>query len=85
MGFLEAGIRGRDMAGGRFNSTIGVECDHWEQVQRCGWVHGVMMGVLVGRGVGVLVGVGETYQRSVGVGVRVGGITAVGVTSASGG
>ena len=44
-----------------------------------------MMGVLVGRGVGVAVGVGETYQRSVGVGVRVGGITAVGVTSASGG
>ncbi len=42
-------------------------------------------GVNVGRAVGVLVGVGETYQRRVGVGVRVGGITAVGVTRASGG
>ena len=43
------------------------------------------MGVRVGRGVGVLVGVGDTYQRDVGEGVRVGGMTAVGVINASGG
>lgn len=42
-------------------------------------------GVKVGREVGVLVGVGETYHRKVGVGVRVGGITAVGVINDSGG
>jgi hypothetical protein len=42
-------------------------------------------GVRVGRGVGVLVGVGETYQREVGVGVRVGGVTGEGVIMLSGG
>lgn len=42
-------------------------------------------GVKVGLEVGVFVGVGDTYQRRVAVGVRVGGITAVGVTIASGG
>ncbi len=42
-------------------------------------------GVRVGRGEGVTVGVGETYQREVGVKVRVGGTTAVGVSKASGG
>ncbi len=41
--------------------------------------------VKVGRGVGVEVGVGLTYQRRVAVGVRVGGMTAVGVINASGG
>lgn len=50
-----------------------------------GLVGVVRLGVNVGRGVGVVVGVGDTYQRSVGVGVRVGGMTAVGVISASGG
>jgi hypothetical protein len=43
------------------------------------------MGVSVGRGVEVVVGVRVWYQRGVGLGVRVGGIRAVGVTSASGG
>lgn len=42
-------------------------------------------GVKVGRGVGVVVGVGETYQRDVGVGVRVGGTTGEGVIIVSGG
>ena len=42
-------------------------------------------GVNVGRGVGVVVGVGETYQRDVGVGVRVGGSTGDGVIIVSGG
>ena len=44
-----------------------------------------LMGVKVGRGVGVLLGVGIWYQRGVEVGVRVGGTTAVGVMSISGG
>lgn len=44
-----------------------------------------LMGVKVGRGVGLLVGVGGWYQRGVEVGVRVGGITTVGVMSISGG
>jgi hypothetical protein len=42
-------------------------------------------GVKVGRGVGVFVGVGDTYQREVAVGVRVGGMTGEGVISISGG
>ena len=42
-------------------------------------------GVKVGRGVGVVVGVGERYHRGVGEGVRVGGTIAVGVISTSGG
>ena len=44
-----------------------------------------MNGVKVGRGVGVFVGVGDTYQREVAVGVRVGGMTGEGVISISGG
>jgi hypothetical protein len=43
------------------------------------------LGVKVGRGVGVLVGVGDTYQRNVAVEVRVGGTTGEGVIIASGG
>ena len=43
------------------------------------------LGVKVGRGVGVAVGVGDTYHHSVGVGVRVGGTTGDGVIIASGG
>jgi hypothetical protein len=43
------------------------------------------LGVKVGRGVGVAVGVGDTYHRGVGVGVRVGGTTGEGVIIASGG
>lgn len=39
----------------------------------------------MGRGEGVRVGVGDTYQRDVGVGVRVGGMTGVGVSKASAG
>ena len=39
----------------------------------------------VGRGVGVAVGVGDTYHRGVGVSVRVGGTTGEGVIIASGG
>ena len=50
-----------------------------------GFVGVVPLGVKVGLGVGVRVGVGETYQRKVGVGVRVGGTTAVGVINTSGG
>ena len=42
-------------------------------------------GVKVGRGVGVSVGVGDTYQRGVGETVRVGGVIGEGVISASGG
>ena len=45
----------------------------------------VMNGVKVGRGVGVFVGVGDTYQREVAVGVRVGGMTGEGVIRISGG
>lgn len=43
------------------------------------------LGVKVGRGEGVMVGVGDTYQRNVAVGVRVGGTTGEGVIIASGG
>ncbi len=39
----------------------------------------------MGRGVGVVVGVGDTYQREVGEGVRVGGTTGEGVIMVSGG
>jgi len=55
--------------------------------ERGGLAGVVRLGVKVGRGVGVGVGVGvgDTYQRSVGVGVRVGGMTAVGVINTSGG
>ncbi len=43
------------------------------------------MGVKVGRAVDEVVGVGETYQRRVAVGVRVGGNTGEGVIITSGG
>jgi hypothetical protein len=43
------------------------------------------MGVKVGRAVGVAVGVGLMYQRSVAVGVRVGGNTGDGVIITSSG
>jgi hypothetical protein len=42
-------------------------------------------GVKVGRGVGVRVGVGDTYHRNVAVEVRVGGTTGEGVIIASDG
>ncbi len=45
----------------------------------------VKMGVKVGRGVEVAVGVGDTYQRGVDGGVRVGGKTGGGVIIDSGG
>ena len=50
-----------------------------------GLLVGKIYGVKVGRGEGVMVGVGDTYQREVIVGVREGGMTGVGVIIASGG
>jgi len=70
---------GRGVEVGRVGVTVGVGVGEMVMV-------GVgLMGVKVGRRVGVEVGVGDWYQRRVAVGVRVSGATGEGVSRTSGG
>ena len=55
------------------------------EVDKGGLVGVIWTGVKVGRGVEVDVGVGDIYQRGVGVSVRTGGNTGEGVIIVSGG